>query len=156
MQISIKLKTEHFSIENFHCLRYKEQTHRNAYTHTHRLNVFAKCSNRMVKNENGFRPALGIVCYGYRIGCGCVGMDAYLDGRIWQNRSWPVVSSSLAWSLSSLRRFIDEYRLNILKGLTFFALATSHTRTIIFRPLLYTVLIVLYTNIDTDRGGGDS
>lgn len=82
---------------------------------------------------------------------------AYLEGRIWQNRSWPVVSSSFGWSLSSpaARRFIVEYKLNILNGfwMTFFAPATSHTRTIILRPLLYTEFIVLYTNIDTDRGG---
>lgn len=80
---------------------------------------------------------------------------AYLDGRIWQKRSWPVVSSSFGWSFSSApaRRFIDEYKLNILNDLTFFVLATSHTRPIIFRLLLYTEFMVLYTNIDTDRGG---
>lgn len=78
---------------------------------------------------------------------------AYLDGRIWQKRSWPVVSSSFSFSSDVPRRLIDEYKLNILNGLTFLTFATSQTRTIIFRLLLYTEFIVLYTRIETDRGG---
>lgn len=93
--------------------------------------------------------------YGRTQKCNCGrAFCIYLEWRIWQNRSCPVVSNSFGWSLSSApRRFIDEYKLNILNGLTFFELlATSHTRTSIFRLLLYTELIVLYTKIDTERG----
>lgn len=78
---------------------------------------------------------------------------SYLEDLLWQKRSWPVVSNSFGFSGSSPpRRFIEEYKLNILYDFTFFTLATSNTRTINLRLLLKTELIVFDTNIDTDLG----
>lgn len=72
----------------------------------------------------------------------------HLDGRSWQNLSWPVVSHTFT-SFSSPRRFIVEYKLNILN--CFLTLATSQTRNIIFLLLLITEFIVFCTKICTER-----